>query len=33
MLSMESPAPKVEDLIARDKNCTTFVYAAYLPPG
>lgn len=30
---MESPMPKPEDLMPKNRECSTFVYAAYLPPG
>jgi hypothetical protein len=31
--SMESPMTKIEDPTPKNKQCSTFVYAAYLPPG
>lgn len=32
-MSVESPMTKIDDLTPKDKECTTFIYAAYLPPG
>ena len=32
-ISMESPLTKAEDLRPKDKDCSTFIYAAYLSPG